>query len=156
VALCHWPCLCRRRPCRCCHRHRLHRRCRLHRRRHPCRLRHHRSPPRMSRRSPPRPRRSPTHPSPRAWSARWPGFTSTPRQQSPRNRSSHRTTPRKRCRPATPRTRRKTPPPSTRSHLSPPRGDLARASACRRNGATNFCPSCSCPLLSGREEKRGE
>jgi hypothetical protein len=42
----------------------------------------HRSPPRTSQRSSPRPRRPPTHPSPRARSARWLGCMSTPRRWS--------------------------------------------------------------------------
>jgi hypothetical protein len=99
VALCHWPCRyhhrpcrCRRRPCRCrrhpCRRHR--RPCRRHRPRH---RHHHCSPTRTSRRNPPHPRRSLTHPSPRAQSTRRPGCTSTTRRRSPENRPSHRTTP---------------------------------------------------------------
>jgi hypothetical protein len=83
VASSHWPCCC---PC-CCPCCRCH--CRpCCRRRCPCRhrLRHHRRlrrrhhhrhrrrcSPRMSPRSPPRPRSTPTHPSPRARSARRPG-----------------------------------------------------------------------------------
>jgi hypothetical protein len=106
VALCHWPCCCRCRPCRrrrrpccrrCLHRRACRRRCR-HRRHHFHRCRHlrrrhrRRSLPRTSRKSSPRPRRPPTHPSPRARSARQTGCTSTPQRLSPGNRPSHRTT----------------------------------------------------------------
>jgi hypothetical protein len=172
VALCHWPCCCRCCPCRCpcrrclrrpcrrrlrrpCRRHRCHRHHHCHRRRRPrrhCR----RHLPRTSRRSSPRPRRPLTHPSPQAQSARWIGCTSKPRRLSPRNRPSHRTTPRERHRPTTPWTRRITLPPNTRCHQSPPREDLARASAYRRSGATNLDLSCSCPRSVDREEKSGK
>jgi hypothetical protein len=173
--LCPWPCCCRRcpwrcrRPCRRCLRHPCRRRLRRpfrRRRCHRCRHRHRRcrprrrhqcrSPPRTSRNSSPRSRRPPTHLSPRAWSARRPGCTSTPRRLSPGNRPNHRTTPGERRRLATPQTRRRTPPPSTRSHQSPQREDLAHASAYRRSGATNLDFSCSCPWPVGREEKSGK
>jgi hypothetical protein len=97
VAPSHWPYCC---PycCPCCRRRRhlrrrrrhLHRR-RRHRRR-PCHRRH-RRPPRTSPRSPPRPRRPPTHLSPRAWHALRPGCKSIPPRRSPRSRLNHQTTP---------------------------------------------------------------
>jgi hypothetical protein len=59
-------------------------------------------------------------------------------------------------RPAIPRTRRKTPPPSTRSHRSPPREDLAHASAFRWSDAANLDLSCPCPWSDGREEGVGK
>jgi hypothetical protein len=88
---CLCPCCCRRRPCchrcrPCCRRRYCRRRRRLRRRR---RRRHLRRP---SRASPPRPRSTPTHPSPRARSARWPECKSRSPRQSPESRLSHRTT----------------------------------------------------------------
>jgi hypothetical protein len=146
----HRPC---RRPChrRLCHRPRRRRR---HRRRHcrPRRHHHRRSPPRTSQRNPPHLRRPPTHPSPRAQSARWLGCMSTPRRRSPGNRPSHQTIPGERYRPATPRTRRRTPPTSTRNRRNPLRKGSARASACCQSGVTNSRPSCSCPWWNRKEE----
>jgi hypothetical protein len=52
-------------------------------------------------------------------------------------------------------TRRKTPP-STQNHRSPPREDLAHASACRRCDAANPDLSCPCPWSDGREEGVGK
>jgi hypothetical protein len=168
VALCHWPCCCCCRPCRC--RRSCRRRC-LHRR--PCRRRccHHRhhlhccrrlrrrcrrsSLPRTSRKSSPRPRRPPTHSSPRARRARRTGCTSTPWRLSPGSRLSRRMTLGGKHRLVIPRTQRKTPAPSTRSHRSPPRKDLAHASACRRSDVANLDPSYPCPWLDGREEEVG-
>jgi hypothetical protein len=99
VASTHWPCC-----CPCCHRHcrpccRRHHpcRCRRHHHRRLRRHRHHhhrrRCPPRMSPRSPPRPRSTPTHPSPRARSARRPGCRSRPPRQALGSRLNHQTTP---------------------------------------------------------------
>jgi hypothetical protein len=114
VAFSHWPCCCchRRRPwccpcccrlwcCPCCcrlwccpcsrRRRRCPRRCRCRRRRHRRRRRRRRRRhPRPRRRpSPPPPRRTPTHPSLRARSARRPGCTSRLPRQSPGSRLNH-------------------------------------------------------------------
>jgi hypothetical protein len=136
VASSHWPCCCpcccpccrchcrpccrRRRPCR-------RRRCRLRRHRHHRHRR--RCSPQTSPRSPPRLRSTPTHPSPRARSARWPGCRFRPPRQSPGSRLNHQTTLGERQEPEIPRTRRRTPPPSTPSRRSPPKEESAHVCA---------------------------
>jgi hypothetical protein len=141
VASSHWPCCC---PCcyPCCRRHcrsccRCHHPCRCRRRYHRRlrRRRHHhhrrRCPPRTSPRSPPRPRSTPTHPSPRAWSARRPGCRSRPPRQSPRSRLNHQTT-------------------------LGERQESAHVCACHQSEAKNRYLSYSCPWWQCREEEESK
>jgi hypothetical protein len=158
---------CRRRCCRhhhrpCCRRYhpRHHRCCRCHRRPHCRRRRHHprcrrccrrprrncprRSTPRRSQRSLPHPRRSPTHPTHRAWHARWITSTPGPQWKAPWSQLSPRMTLGEKPEQASGQTRRMLPP-STPSPQSPSRRDSGRACAFRQRGEANRDPSCLYP-----------
>jgi hypothetical protein len=155
VALCHWPCCCPYRRRRSCRRHCLHRRhCRRRRRRqlHRCcclrRRCRRRSLPRTSRKSSPRPRRPPTHPSPRARARSTDRMYIHTRRLSPRNRPSRRTTPGGSI------DRRSL---GLGGKLLQVLGvTMAHASACRRSDTANLDLSCPCPWSDGREEGVGK